>query len=100
MNHSPPPPGLGQDKSEGVVSRTARAKQREGLAGPLFSLSPNLRHTFETLPRAACGQAGHTLLFLSPHPPAAFLLLPCEPKLRERGWEGASARSFHLSSCL
>lgn len=40
MTHWPPPPGFGQDNSESLVSKTVRAKQTEGLAGPLFSLSP------------------------------------------------------------
>lgn len=80
MTHSPPPPGLGQGNSERLVSRTARAKQREGLAGSLFSLSPNLRHTFETLPRPARGQAEHNADFSAHLPP-----LLCDP----RGESGA-----------
>lgn len=80
MTHSPPPLGLGQGNSERLVSRTARAKQREGLARCLFSLSPNLRHIFETLPRLACGQAEHNAYFS-----AHLLPSPCDP----RGESGA-----------
>lgn len=40
MTHWPPPPGFGQDNSERLLSKTVRAKQTEGLACPLFSLSP------------------------------------------------------------
>lgn len=89
MIHSPPPPGLGQDNSERPVSRTAIAKQTDDLAGPLFSLSPNLRHNFKALPHPTCRWAECMQIFLP-----TFLLLPCDAKLREGSWESFCQELF------